>query len=163
MTRLEKAAYLSQIIGAIAVVVSLIYVGRQINDNTIEVRAQSVQELIVFGQEIDSWVVTNPELADILTTGSSDYEALSPAHRLRFNQYITTSLNLYEQVFYYHQSGLLEAGSWTSWDAYFRGRMQMGFGWPDRKADDTWRRVWRANEVGYSDAFRRHVNSILAN
>jgi flagellar motor component MotA len=60
MTRLEKAAYLSQIIGAIAVVVSLIYVGRQINDNTIEVRAQSVQELIVFGQEIDSWVVTNP-------------------------------------------------------------------------------------------------------
>lgn len=35
MTRLEKAAYLSEIIGAVAVVVSLIYVGRQIADNDV--------------------------------------------------------------------------------------------------------------------------------
>jgi len=161
MTRLEKAAYLSQIIGAAAVVVSLIYVGRQISDNTTEVRANSGRELTTFGQELDSWIVTNPELAEILTAGSSDYEALSPSHRLRFNQFITTSLNLYEQTFYYYQNGLLEEDGWFGMDAYFRGRMQMGFGWPDGKADDTWRRVWRANEVVYGEAFRRHVNSGL--
>ena len=163
MTRLEKIAYLSQIIGAVAVVVSLIYVGRQISDNTIEVRAQSVQELITFGQVIDSWVVTNPDLADILTAGSGDYDALSPAHRLRFNQYVMTSLNLYEQVFYYHQHGLLEEDTWIAWDAYFRGRLRMGFGWPDRKADDTWQRVYRAVEEFYGAAFRRHVNSAPTN
>jgi hypothetical protein len=161
MTRLEKAAYLSQIIGAAAVVVSLIYVGRQINDNTTEVKANSGRELVMVGQAIDSWVVTNSELADILTAGSSDYEALSPSHRLRFNQYVTTSLNLYEQAFYYHQNGLLEEDGWGSWDAYFRARMQMGFGWPDGKADDTWRRVWRASEAAYGEAFRRHVDSVL--
>src|SRR5688572_29825986 len=163
MTRLEKAAYLSQIIGSVAVVVSLIYVGRQISDNTTEVRATSGRELVVFGQEIDSWVVTNAELADILTAGSSDYETLSPSHRLRFNQYVMTSLNLYEQAFYYYQSGLMDEDSWAAWDAYFRARMQMGFGWPDGKADDTWRRVWRAAEAVYGEAFRGHVNSVLAN
>jgi hypothetical protein len=163
MTRLEKAAYLSQIIGAAAVVVSLIYVGRQISDNTTEVRANSGRELIVFGQEIDSWLMTNPDLADILAAGSSDYEALSPSHRLRFDQYVMTSLNLYEGAFYYHQDGLLNEEDWTTWDAYFRGRMQMGFGWPDKKADDTWRRIYRAGGEGYGEAFRRHVNSVLTN
>jgi hypothetical protein len=163
MTRLEKAAYLSQIIGAAAVVVSLIYVGRQIADNTTEVRANSARELIVFGQEIDSWVVTNPELADILTAGNSDYESLSPSHRLRFNQYVNTSLNLWERAFYYRQDGLLDDDGWTSWDTYIRARMQMGFGWPDGKADDTWRRAWRVGEAVYGEAFRRHVNSVLTN
>lgn len=161
MTRLEKAAYLSQIIGAAAVVVSLIYVGQQISDNTTEVRANSGRELVVFGQALDSWIVTNPELADILVAGRSDYEALSPSHRLRFNQYVMTSLNLYEQAFYYHQNGLLEEEGWNSWDAYFRGRMQMGFGYPDGKPDDTWRRVWRSGEAAYGEAFRRHVDSAI--
>jgi hypothetical protein len=163
MTRLEKAAHLSQIIGAAAVVVSLVYVGKQISDNTTEVRANSGRELIVFGQAIDSWIVTNPELADFLTAANSDYEALSPSQRLRFNQYVMTSLNIYEQAFYYHQNGLLDEDSWTGWDTYFRGRMQMGFGWPDGKADDTWRRVWRAGEAAYGEPFRRHVNSVLTN
>jgi hypothetical protein len=163
MTRLEKAAYISQIIGAVAVVMSLIYVGQQISDNTTEVRSNSGRELVTFGQEIDSWVATNLDLAEILTAGGSDYEALSPSHRLRFNQYVMTSLNLYEQAFYYHEEGLLMDDSWTSWDEYFRARLEMGFGWPDGKADDSWRRVWRVAEAVYGEAFRRHVNLNLTN
>jgi hypothetical protein len=52
MARLEKAALLSQILGAAVVVVSLIYVGQRISDNTTEVRANSARELVVFGQYV---------------------------------------------------------------------------------------------------------------
>ena len=163
MTRLEKASYCSQIVAAVAIVVSLIYVGRQISDNTTEVRNSAARDLIVFAQELDTWLVTNGDLADILIAGGNEYESLSPAHKLRFDNYVRTSLNLWERAFYYRQDGLLDDDGWAGWVAYHRGRMQMGMGWPDGKADDTWRRVYRAGEIGYGEAFRRHVNSVIAN
>ena len=49
MTRLEQATHLSQIIGAAAVVLSLVYVGNQISDNTTEVRANAARELTGIG------------------------------------------------------------------------------------------------------------------
>ena len=72
-----------------------------------------------------------------------------------------TSLNLWERAFYYRQDGLMDDEDWAAWEAYFRGRMQMGFGWPNGRPDDTWRRVWRVSETAYGEAFRRHVNSAL--
>ncbi len=54
-------------VGAVAIVVSLLYVGIQINANTVEVRAASRQQLINRSFIATGNVATSPELAGALT------------------------------------------------------------------------------------------------
>ena len=81
---LDDLANLGQIIGAVAVVVSLIYVALQIRQNTNAIRSAAAQTV---HEHFASWyrlVAADPELSQSVVNGLRDY-CLSPTHRMRFS------------------------------------------------------------------------------
>ncbi len=100
---LEELGNLSEIIGAIAVVISLVYLAVQIRQNTAQIRESSqvsrllLQENFVSGQEqlIRSFL-ENEEMFRVWRLGSTTSDELSGDDRERFG------LLLYGQMYRYH-------------------------------------------------------------
>ncbi len=81
---LNDLANLGQIIGAVAVVVSLIYVALQIRQNTNAIRSAAAQAV---HEHFASWyrlVAADPDLSQIVVNGLRDYSSLSEMQRARF-------------------------------------------------------------------------------
>jgi hypothetical protein len=81
---LNDLANLGQVIGAIAVVISLIYVALQIRQNTNAVRSATAQAV---HEHFANWyqlVAADAELAQLAASGLRDYSSLSEQERVRF-------------------------------------------------------------------------------
>ena len=74
---LNDLANIGQIVGALAVVVSLIYVALQIRQNTNAIRSAAAQTV---HEHFASWyrlVSADPDLSQIVVNGLRDYSSLS--------------------------------------------------------------------------------------
>ena len=79
---LNDLANLGQIIGALAVVISLIYVAFQIRQNTNAIRSDTAQT-VHFANRYHL-IAADAELAQIAANGLRDYSSLSEQERVRF-------------------------------------------------------------------------------
>ena len=73
---LDNLAALAEVIGAIAVVVSLIYVGYQVKQNTIAIRTQVHETIVGHVLEAEGTLLHNADLAaiiELVANGSSEY------------------------------------------------------------------------------------------
>jgi len=81
---LNDLANIGQVIGAIAVVISLIYVALQIRQNTNAVRSATAQSV---HEHFANWyhlIAADAELSRIAANGLRDYQSLSENERTRF-------------------------------------------------------------------------------
>jgi hypothetical protein len=81
---LNDLANLGQIIGALAVVISLIYVALQIRQNTNAIRSATAQTV---HEHFANWyhlIAADAELAQIAANGLRDYASLSEKEKVRF-------------------------------------------------------------------------------
>ena len=81
---LNDLANIGQVIGAIAVVISLIYVALQIRQNTNAVRSATAQTVHEHFAKWYHLVAADDELAQIVANGLRDYGSLSEKERVRF-------------------------------------------------------------------------------
>ncbi len=93
---LEDLGNLGEIVAAIGVVVSLIYLGRQIRQNTAHLsqNTQSVQlsaleATVESGNRVRELLIVNPELSELYTKGLEGYSQLDRTERLRFGMLLT--------------------------------------------------------------------------
>jgi len=82
---------IGEIIGAIAVVASLVYLAAQIRQNTQQIvhsvesnRLAAFERNIAAGNRIRELIILNPELADLFMRGLKSYAELKPTDDLRF-------------------------------------------------------------------------------
>lgn len=82
---------IGEIIGAVAVVVSLIYLAVQIRQNTEQIahsieasRVAALERNVQAGNRIREIIILNPEVADLLLAGLRGFGALAERERLRF-------------------------------------------------------------------------------
>ena len=73
---LEQWADLSQIVGGLAVVASLIFVGLQLRQNTDAIRASTSQAHSAMYHAINTSVIDSSDFARIWRAGLSDFESL---------------------------------------------------------------------------------------
>ncbi|WOJ92941.1 hypothetical protein R0135_14270 [Congregibacter variabilis] len=64
---LDEWASIGEIISAVAVVISLLYVGYQVNQNTDQMRAANRQQLVNRSMDATKGFAMNPEVARVLT------------------------------------------------------------------------------------------------
>ncbi len=93
---LDDLGNLGEIVAAIGVVVSLIYLGRQIRQNTAHLsqNTQSVQlsaleATVESGNRVRELLIVNPELSELYTKGLEGYSQLDRTERLRFGMLLT--------------------------------------------------------------------------
>jgi len=73
-----------EVVGALSVVLGLLFVGMELRANTQAVKAGTFQSLTDVSNDFLVTVAGDPELSRIYTAGRSDSSALSPADSARF-------------------------------------------------------------------------------
>ena len=108
MTLLEWGA-LGELIGGIGIIVSLIYVGLQVKQNTAALQVSTVHDTMEDFADLYLVPAQNREFADIFFKGLQDISALEGVDRLRFYSYLHKFFRTSENAHYQFTHGALEA------------------------------------------------------
>ena len=117
--KLEQWASVAEIVSAAAVIVSLIYVGYQINQNTKEVRASNRQELVNRAVDATRDLAINPEVAAVIAKARNN-ENLNDRERTQYGYVIRSVLYDVQEAFLLHREGRLDDGYWETRGALTR-------------------------------------------
>lgn len=104
-----------EFIGAIAVVVSLLFVGWEIRQNTNSLSAQALLDLNEMANENYRSISSDGELASIVRRGNSDLGSLSPDEYDRYYGYTYAVINSMEAAHMHFLKGLFSEGDYTGW------------------------------------------------
>ena len=97
----------AEVVGAIAVVLSLIYVAIQIKQNTAASRAQSINQINGQYGALMCKIATNGDLAHIYRK-ATDGEDLGPDEMVRYTAYLSAFFAFIEEIYLLHRSGIYE-------------------------------------------------------
>ena len=149
--KLEKWALIAEIIGGLAVVFSLIYVGFQVTQNTQAIRINTVQQSL-------SWILNESEhilLYEDLreTMRVDDLTSLSPTDRQQHDVQRLTMLRVFEYQHFLYAEGQLDDGMWSG----LKQRM-MDFG-----SQENLRIVWDERKTWFNPRFREFMEDEIFN
>lgn len=154
MKRLKLADWseIANIIGAVTVVVSLVFLALQVKENTSALRSQNQRALIDSLENLEIGLVTDAEFAALMLRAESG-EALTGVDHYRVESLVYLYLNNWEQALHDYRHGLLEEEIWRALND-----------WLTWKARHTYFRdvLMAATEAGtYSDLFEQHLREVV--
>ena len=148
---LEQLAGLGEIIAALGVVISLIYVARQIRQNTDAVQANTEQWWAQAGWSRLGPVSTDRELAEWWLAGAEQFESLDEIDKQRHILFEFSVLQVWWNAYLARKKGLL---SDEVWDHHLSVMKTFG----QRQAI---RVAWKANKHLWSEEYRELVSRYL--
>ena len=113
---LQDWSNLAQVIGAIAVVISLFYVGFQVKRNTGAVRSATAQAI---HNNYGDWymaLMCDAELNRIAIKGLKDYATLDEVEKARFIETFMAFISFSQNAFYQWQEKALSPWLWAGWE-----------------------------------------------
>lgn len=139
--RLSSWVAIAEIISAAAVVISLIYVGLEINQSTLESEADIQAELLSYTTRRRYLVIESSDLSSILEKGYTDASQLSPAEMLRFQAYVELLYVAWERLYMSYAAGVLSEGLFLEWNVWFVSvaERDAAFVWPMVRDSQDWR------------------------
>jgi len=108
---LEDLGNLGDFIGSIGVIVSLVYVGFQIRQNTEATRDMSAQNLTDAISKTNLVVAGNDELAKLIQSGLFDRKVPSEHEQFRFNTLFFAAYNQIDFAYRQYMAGKLDLKS----------------------------------------------------
>jgi hypothetical protein len=111
--KLSDWASLAEVVSAIAVVISILYLGYQIRENTNEVRASSRQQLISRAHSSVFALATNPELSEIVTK-VSEGSSLTPTELTQYGYLVRGVIYDVQEAYLLYLEGRLDEDYWTT-------------------------------------------------
>jgi hypothetical protein len=148
---LSKLAAISEIVAAVAVVFSLLFVGYSIKRNTDEMHSSNTNFLYELDAQITADLSREPGLPSILVKVAQD-EALSEIEKIQYVNLQHRFLTVWEIAWTQYNSGLLDFDEWIDWDRYLSGSVTRDFPqdrWTDIRSD-------------YKPEFAHHVDAAYA-
>ena len=109
----------AELLGAVGVIASLVYLATQIRQNTRSVQSAAYQSIVV-GQQALSSVSYDGETAEIIRRGMQDRSQLNEAEAFRFNWLISSVVSGYENGMYQFDNGMLAPERWQGQVANLR-------------------------------------------
>ena len=100
----EAISAIGQIVGALAVVISLIYVAREIRSNARAARTASMGN-------VNRWLgelIVNPHLGELWYRGIHDFGSLKNGDLVRFSVLMDQLFNIYQEMYYQRFEGQLD-------------------------------------------------------
>ncbi len=145
----KKWAAIAEIAGTVAVIVSLAFVVKSIDQNTRAIEAAEANNIWEAWREVTILpVMNNPEFAAVLAK-VRDSVNLSVTEQIRWNRYQSAQFDIWAQLFDLYKDDLISQEKWGYWDdGYWRG-------WQKNRFSETWERIGPM----YDPDFRQHINS----
>ena len=117
---LATLSVVAQVVSAIGVVFSLIYLAAQIRQNTRAVRNSTHHALTVTRLDYIALVAQNPDLSRILRIGMQDLALLNEDERQRFHLIMYYLFSAGENFYYQNRQGQLDVEQWERWQGTLR-------------------------------------------
>ena len=142
---------IAELLGAVAVFVTLVYLALQIRQNTKAVRASAMHASVTHVAELRRDVYSDAEMTDIYIRGNADPESLNPVEQTRYRTLVhnmmMSQVNTFAQVRYAD----LPESSWTSQAPI----IQRVLG----NAGGRW--FWQGFSHEFDEHFREEIDEIL--
>jgi hypothetical protein len=117
---LEQLSALAQIVGAGALLASLIFVGLQIRQNTQSQRVVAVESLAAAIAAINVPAMQSPALGTALATALKDWSLANHDERVIAHYFLFCFFKLHEQAWYQYRSRVLDDAQWVGWENLIR-------------------------------------------
>jgi hypothetical protein len=105
---LEDLGNLGDFLGGIAVIVTLIYLARQIRESTKVARLQTIQTIKSDALQLRIAGIQNPEISVIMAKSIEDSSSLTTAERIRFNLLCAGVFENFDQSYQAAAMGLID-------------------------------------------------------
>lgn len=112
-----------ELIGIVAVIVSILILGYEIRQNTDTSAAQAVFELNESARQTLFQEATDPNLASLISKAEKDLEALSELERYMYGRWVFAHVNLFESAWRYSRRGVIGDAEMEGWKTAFCGYM----------------------------------------
>ena len=146
---LEQLGGLGEFIGAMAVVVSLIYVAFEIRSNSRSTRLATLQTAMESSQRIIELPARDRDLTRVIRLGSEDPDSLTEDEYGQFRYWLILSLRSTENLFVQYKSGALDHETWIARAGVVKWMMDTPGG----------RRVWASTSNRYRVDFQEWMTS----
>ena len=150
-TSLASAAQIAEIVGALSVVIGLLFVGVEIRENTVAQQFSATQALVSeYNDAIES--INDKEFVCIYIKASADFNSLSQSNKIRFSVQMQPIFRTFEQLHYSALHGTIDPNVHLGFDRQFASVMQLnGF-----------RQYWAARRDWFGDRFQGYVDDTIA-
>lgn len=133
---LEQASYLSQVIAALAVVASLVFVGLQVRQNTRAQRVVAVNSLAAAAVAINVPAMSSPTVGEALAKALADWPSATREQRIIAHYHMFSFFKLSESAWYQRKVDVLDESQWAGWETlllafYHSNGIKNGW-WPRR-------------------------------
>ena len=152
----EALGAIAELVGAIAVIASLIYLALQVRVNTESVRqstrAQLAQTAFASDERAQQYVVAlmqDESVAELVARGNAG-EQLSEIDALRYSEWISTLISTHLTFYLAMRDGLLSDEQWYYW----KNRYRQLFEFPG------FRSVWSEIRQGFDPVFRDYLDGV---
>jgi hypothetical protein len=151
MSTAQLLGNFGEFVGAIAVVLTLVYLAFQIRQNTLALKTQSLRTTKSQLISINSLVVASNEFTDIQLRGNEDPDQLTRTEWVRYWCNLLNYFHVFEALFLEMQTGVTDQSFWLSEEKSLIALLST----PGAQ------KVWQTNMLAYTDDFRAYVDSLL--
>ncbi len=109
---LQSLAALGNVIGSLAVVVSLVYLSIQVRQNTQGIRSSAHQHIVSANAAVTLTPAQNLDFAGLLWRGAEDSSQLTAETQLAFNFWCWQYFAMIQATYHLHLSGAVEESLW---------------------------------------------------
>ncbi|MGB1779332.1 MAG: hypothetical protein ACPHQP_07240 [Longimicrobiales bacterium] len=148
---LENLGNIGEFVGALGVVVSLVYLARQMIQNTVSVRAASFNAMVQNSIRLLEHAFRDPEFAAFLAKAEADPTSLSEAERVRWDSYMTAVWRHFGNLQYANRVGTLDSQMWQAYRTDLKEHL--------RKR--SWAEWFLANRHVFSETLGKQVDLAL--
>ncbi len=151
MSILQALGNLGEFIGAVGVVISLIYLAQQLSHNSNAVKASSFNSMIQNSLRLLEHQFRDKELAQFLAHAEKHPEELDEAGRFRWDSYMMAVYRHFGNLVYQHRVGALDERMWQSYQADLKQALRT----------PSWREWFARNRAVLSTPLQDEVSSLV--
>lgn len=148
---LEQFAYLAQIVGVVLVIVSLVYLARQVRQNTEMARVAAGSQQVQADFDLTDALIANRELAEVWVKGESEFDLLDEVNKRRLIFFERRAIVWWHHNYQLNERGLLSASEWTAYLGIIHAVR-------NRQAVQT---SWQLFREGFANPFREFLDEQL--
>lgn len=146
----EAIGAIGEIIGAIAVVASLVYLATQIRQSTKVARSATRQAIAESAQRLGQDLMDDTGMAEILVRHING-EEISAVEKIRLQARCYRDMRHWENIHYQMSEGLISEDQWKG----FRKNLRILFG------IQAYCDYWEHESELYSESFRKEVEAVI--
>lgn len=150
---LDMLVAISQLLAAVGVIASLVFLAIQLRQNTKAIRASSIQNLVQSLSAVAQTLVENESLVSIALRANNNPEQLTDVERATLHFWFVMAIRRFEGVYFQRSLGLVD-------NAFIEGFERSNFSIIASKSGRDW---WNGAKEIFNSGFVSYVDEQLAN